>query len=49
MPLHAYGDNGAIVEEYKPKPPKNSEESVIEPVNPENPLQPQDTPNYELK
>jgi hypothetical protein len=40
MPLQAYGDNGKIVEEYKPKLPENAEETVIEPVNPENPLQP---------
>ncbi len=40
MPLQAYGDNGKIVEEYKPKLPGNAEETVIEPVNPENPLQP---------
>ncbi len=40
MPLQAYGDNGVIVEEYKPKLPDNADETVIEPVNPENPLQP---------
>lgn len=48
MPLQAYGDNGAIVEEYKPKLPENSEETVIEPVNPENPLQPQDAPDSDV-
>ncbi len=40
MPLEAFGRNGEIVEEYKPKLPENAAETVIEPVNPENPLQP---------
>jgi hypothetical protein len=40
MPLEAFGENGPIVEEYKPKLPGNSDETVIEPVNPENPLKP---------
>jgi hypothetical protein len=40
MPLEAYGTNGPIVTEYKPKLPGNADETVIEPVNPANPLQP---------
>lgn len=40
MPLEAFGENGEIVEETKPTLPENAEETVIEPVNPENPLQP---------
>lgn len=42
MPLEAFGKNGEIVEEYKPTLPDNAAETVIEPVNPENPLQPSD-------
>jgi hypothetical protein len=34
MPLQAFGDNGQIVEEYKPKLPENSDETVIDPVEP---------------
>ncbi len=34
MPLEAYGDNGKIVEEYKPKLPDNAVDTVIEPVEP---------------
>ncbi len=44
MPLEAFGVNGAIIEEYKPKLPENAAETVIEPVNPENPLQPHEEP-----
>ncbi|HEX8196348.1 MAG TPA: hypothetical protein VF571_09185 [Pyrinomonadaceae bacterium] len=40
MPLEAFGENGEIVEEYAPKLPSNAAKTVIEPVNPENPLQP---------
>lgn len=40
MPLEAFGLNGEIVKEYKPQLPDNAAETVIEPVNPENPLQP---------
>ena len=40
MPLGAFGENGHVVEETKPKLPENAEETVVEPVNPENPLQP---------
>jgi hypothetical protein len=34
MPLEAYGDNGQIVEEYKPKLPDNAVDTVVEPVEP---------------
>ena len=40
MPLAAFGENGPVVEETKPRLPENADETVIEPVNPENPLQP---------
>lgn len=40
MPLEAFGTNGEIVTEYKPKLPANHDETVILPVNPENPLPP---------
>lgn len=40
MPLEAFGVNGEIVHEYAPKLPDNAAETVIKPVNPENPLQP---------